>query len=915
MNVRKQFILIAVAFVFGTANAQNATFANGPPAELEKKIFGGYLEPGKTPELANPGFNDFSLKTVLALYAMTGQYAQCLRICQFQERLASNTVEKKESNLCIVGALLNLGRYAEGEDLFYSEEARNPDKSYATPLQEVSELNTILTISLNQGNTSLASMIVDRIIALYPAVRKIPTTWDSSNKESFDMGQTLMKGLFDQIEVVTHKTKARLIYFEQDKEHYQKHLSIFLALLENYGGTRRNLAAMDETDALVRFGESAQAIAIARKALLDLEMESYFRVLPNPLTNDVMPKEVTVVLGDERTNTGFVESRLRVVKAYILLNRMDDAMRLLMTTRKIALRYEMQELSASIPMARVEEVFADIAIQQKDPEAAIAALSSARKRLLAATLLERSSTLGQRRIPFDTQLSSVQAKLIGLIAKYRVGPVQDDETKQLILEIMQDFSASRADVSARQAAHSLRLPGVELTQALHREGLLVDELMERRGLLAAAAKEKDTLKIDLAGTQTRIREITAELRAIKAEISGNNHTIDAKQLAEATLKMPRDTVHWQWILHPDANTIIAVTRSGIWLHPLDMPVTELRQYIGQLQQSLTPKDSWKLGQLPAYPRQAAGRLFNGLFSPVALAIPSARHWIISPPALLDRIPWSALIPADDKPVKPSAPWLGDLIAITVSPSYSASVELGGHPLSRAQQPFLGVGDPLLPAAPVQFSSLSRRGSFIAALAPSAPMETAASSSFGRELNSAAALFPGGGTALLTREKATKQALLATSLSDFRILLFSTHGLLGRKMQESLGPSLLLSGGKNPTDRFLTASEIGRMSLDADLVILSACDTSASDGLSDGEGFSGLTSAFLLAGARTVVATLWPVETNATETLIVDALKAYRQTPGSPFAFALRKAMMAKAHGKNTDLRHPYFWSGFVAVGG
>ncbi|WP_426055777.1 CHAT domain-containing protein [Janthinobacterium sp. PSPC2-1] len=912
--MRKQFILIVLAFLFGTANSQEPTLASGTPAELEKKIFGGYLEPGKTPALRNPGFNDFNLRNILLFYGMTGQYAQRLRICRFQERLATNAAEKKESSLCIVGALLSLGRYAEGEDLFYSDEARNLDKSSATPMQEVNELKTILNISLNQGNTSLALMIVDRIIALYPALRIVPTTWDSSDKELFGTGQTLMKRLFDEDEAATQKTKTRLIYFEQDKERYQKQLNIFLTLLGNQSSISRNLAAMDETDALVRVGESARAIAIARKALPDLEMEAGFRALQNPLTNDVMLKAETVVLGDERTNTGFVKSRLRVVKAYILLNRMDDAMQLLMTTHKIALRYEMQELSASIPMAQVEEVFAAIAIQQKDPEAAIAALRSARKRILAATLLERSSTLGQRRIPFDTLLSSVQAKLIGLIAEYRASPVQDDETRQLILEIMQDFSASRADVSVRQAAYSLRSPDATLKQALYREGLLVDELMEQRGLLAVAAKETNTLTIDRAATQTRVREITAELRAIKADIFEHNHMIDAKRLAGAALKMPQDTVHWQWILHPDANTIIAVTGNGIWLHPLDMPVTEIRQHMGQLQHALTPKTNWKPGQLPPYPRQAAGRLFSGLFSPIALTMPPARQWIISPPALLDRIPWSALIPADDKPVKPSAPWLVDLIAITMSPSYSASVELDGHPLSRASRPFLGVGDPLLSAAPVNLSSLSTRGSFIATFASSAPIETVTRSSFGRELNSAAALFPGNGTELMTKQKATKQALLKAPLFDFRILLFSTHGLLGRKMQHTLGPSLLLSGGKNPSDRFLTAAEIGRLRLDADLVILSACDTSASDGLSDGEGFSGLTSAFLLAGARTVLATLWPVETSSTETLIVDALKAYRQAPGSPVAFALRQAMLAKAHGNSTDFRHPYFWSGFVAVG-
>ena len=105
-----------------------------------------------------------------------------------------------------------------------------------------------------------------------------------------------------------------------------------------------------------------------------------------------------------------------------------------------------------------------------------------------------------------------------------------------------------------------------------------------------------------------------------------------------------------------------------------------------------------------------------------------------------------------------------------------------------------------------------------------------------------------------------------------------------------------------------------MRLDADVVFLSACDTSASDGSRDAEGFSGLTSAFLLAGARSVVATLWPVETDATSTFVQVAMRAYERDPNRPFSFSLQEAALAVMTSSISEWRHPAFWSPFVVVG-
>jgi CHAT domain-containing protein len=103
-------------------------------------------------------------------------------------------------------------------------------------------------------------------------------------------------------------------------------------------------------------------------------------------------------------------------------------------------------------------------------------------------------------------------------------------------------------------------------------------------------------------------------------------------------------------------------------------------------------------------------------------------------------------------------------------------------------------------------------------------------------------------------------------------------------------------------------------LSADIVVLSACDTSGSDGHMDSEGFSGLTSAFLFAGARNVVATLWPVETQATKFLTTRMLKHYVSGAEPGAAFALRRATLELIRSADGRRAHPAFWSAFVVVG-
>ena len=129
------------------------------------------------------------------------------------------------------------------------------------------------------------------------------------------------------------------------------------------------------------------------------------------------------------------------------------------------------------------------------------------------------------------------------------------------------------------------------------------------------------------------------------------------------------------------------------------------------------------------------------------------------------------------------------------------------------------------------------------------------------------------------------------------------------------PALILTPPKNSSSKFdgvLKASEIAGFSLNADWVILSACNTAAGDG-ANGSGYSGLTRAFLYAGADSLLVSHWPVRDDAASILTVNTVQNTRA--GMSKAKALQAAMIDLMNNSDIeDASHPAVWAPFVLVG-
>jgi CHAT domain-containing protein len=172
--------------------------------------------------------------------------------------------------------------------------------------------------------------------------------------------------------------------------------------------------------------------------------------------------------------------------------------------------------------------------------------------------------------------------------------------------------------------------------------------------------------------------------------------------------------------------------------------------------------------------------------------------------------------------------------------------------------------------------------------------------------------------------ATEAALKAMSasgrLADARVVHFATHGLVAGELGGLAEPALVLSpppegapaAGLEQDDGLLTASEVAQLRLNADWVVLSACNTAAGE-KGNAEALSGLARAFFHAGARALLVSHWQVQSAAAVKLITRTFAGLRDRPDGGGAEALRQAMLATM-AEGGAMAHPAAWSPFVVVG-
>ena len=176
----------------------------------------------------------------------------------------------------------------------------------------------------------------------------------------------------------------------------------------------------------------------------------------------------------------------------------------------------------------------------------------------------------------------------------------------------------------------------------------------------------------------------------------------------------------------------------------------------------------------------------------------------------------------------------------------------------------------------------------------------------------------GEDSLYLRERATETAVKSAPLKRARVISFATHGLISGELKGLAEPALVLTPPEIATeqdDGLLTVSEVAQLKLDADWVVLSACNTASADGKTGSEGLSGLAKSFFYAGSRALLVSHWPVVSEAAKELTVGTFNHMKKAGGVGRAEALRRSMRDMiARKDNPRFAHPLYWAPFVVVG-
>jgi CHAT domain-containing protein len=237
------------------------------------------------------------------------------------------------------------------------------------------------------------------------------------------------------------------------------------------------------------------------------------------------------------------------------------------------------------------------------------------------------------------------------------------------------------------------------------------------------------------------------------------------------------------------------------------------------------------------------------------------------------------------------------------------------------KPFFGIGDPVLVGP--QSVDPQKRGSAKASVQPAVlyrngladtralrelmPLpETAA------ELEAVAKTLRAPRDAISLREAATESRVKAVPLQEYKVVHFATHGLVAGDLDGINEPALVLTPPPVPSeadDGLLTSSEIATLKMDADWVVLSACNTAAGDKVG-ADALSGLARAFFFAGARALMVSHWSVYSQAAVQLTTRTFANLATNPRLGRAEAFRRAMLTVID----EGKPPSYWAPFVVVG-
>lgn len=512
------------------------------------------------------------------------------------------------------------------------------------------------------------------------------------------------------------------------------------------------------------------------------------------------------------------------------------------------------------------------------------------------------------------------------------------------------------------SAARLSISDPNLAELARRE----QDALTRLGLLAGVLSRLDAAPADQRLPRV-IDGIRREIDALRAERAKLREEIEKRFPDYANLVEPKPATTEQVRARlKDGEAMISIyvgaERTYAWAVPkqgatafnaIAIGDSEVTKIVARLRRALDPNVT-KLEDIPRFDLALAHQLYAQLLQAVEAGWKDAKSLVIVPHGALGQLPFAVLptkvatLPAKDEvhfDGYRQVPWLAREKSVTQLPSANTLIVLRNAPGGAAnRRAFAGFGDPYFSksqsqAAPVQLAAneVSTRAGVLKlrsapqlegvssaslALLPRLPDTRDEILEVGKVMNADLKedVFLG--------ERASVGAVKGAKLDNRKVIHFATHGLVPGELDGLTQPALALTSpeiaGADSGDGLLKTEDVLALKLNADWVVLSACNTASGDGSSGAEAVSGLGRAFFYAGARALLVSNWPVDSASSRKLMTDLFRRQAADGALNRAEALRQAMLGLVDGDGeVDAKtgkplyryaHPLFWAPFSLVG-
>lgn len=579
-----------------------------------------------------------------------------------------------------------------------------------------------------------------------------------------------------------------------------------------------------------------------------------------------------------------------------------------------------------------------------------------RRRELALGGSAQDVNAGSVRDPFDTYLEIAD----GL---RRSDPAAAERLQEQAFTAAQDIDVSSAGEALAQAAARIAAGQLGLGDTVARRQVLAVTARElnQRLLRALAADDKDrtgVLRAELAEAEAQLTALETEVRTRFPRYS----ELVSPEALDIPATQARLAPGEGLLLFAPAGAdvhVFAVSRSGFVWRTVKGGADTTARAVARLRCQMDANTCAVADRPPTaadaarYDRATAYGLYRDLIRPVESALMGVDTLYVTASGPISSLPLGLLITqaprgggnSNDVRTLARSHWLADKYALITLPSVSSLRALGGLKSTPGNLAFLGYGDPVLGAPAVTaiakppgdrgfanhfFRSADADG---AVLADPNTLRRGLESLPGTQIElraMAEAMQAPAGMVRLGSEATETAVKTSLDLGQARVIAFATHGLLPRDIRGLTEPGLVFTPpdvASEMDDGVLTASEAARLTLNADWVILSACNTASADGdltRSGGrESLSALAKAFLYAGAKSLLASHWRVLDDATAALTVQTLLGQTAHPGGSRAQALQAAMRVVRTGVRADgarlpgydpaWAHPSAWAPFTLI--